>query len=56
MGQATRQPKYDKFWTWARPLKEGSCYVNAIDMLLRTLTDKQLDEILADLEAQDDPA
>ena len=47
MAQATRQPKYDKFWVWVEPSING--YSAALDMLLRMLTDDQLDQFLAEI-------
>jgi hypothetical protein len=51
MGQAVRQTKYDKFWSWLDGSIEG--YSAAIDMLLRTLTDEQLDQLIAEISEAD---
>lgn len=60
MGQVTRQPKYDKFWAWVDPSLDG--YSAAIDMLLRMLSDEELDQLLTEIvdagglpEASDTP-
>jgi hypothetical protein len=49
VGQASRQAKYNKFWAWVEPSTEG--YSAALDMPLRMLSDEQLDQLLADIEA-----
>lgn len=53
MGQATRQVKYAKFWSWVGHSNASDEFSAAIDILLRILTDDQLDQVLADLEIAD---
>ena len=50
MGQMAREPKYAKFWEWiglTKPavLPEEDRIVDGIDLLLRLLTDEQLDSL-----------
>lgn len=47
MNESMRQTKYDEFWKWINPTLRG--YSAALDMLLRTLTDNQLDELLIEI-------
>ena len=47
MGQTTRILKYNKFWLWVDNTVEARG--DAIDMLLRTLIDEQLDQLLAEI-------
>lgn len=53
MGQATRQVKYTKFWSWVGRSSASDEFSAAIDMLLRMLTDDQLDQVLTEIEAAD---
>lgn len=47
MGQINRQELYNKFWLWLQDSIDG--YSDAIDMLLRTLTDQQLEQLIAEI-------
>lgn len=51
MGQIVRQAKYNKFWSGIDETIEARG--DAIDMLLRMLTDEQLDEVLSDMANAD---
>lgn len=53
MGQATRLARYAKFWSWVGHSNASDEFSAAIDMLLRMLTDEQLDQVLAEIEAAD---
>jgi len=46
MGQTVRQRKYNLFWRWC---SNEEMYEDAIEMLLATLTDDQLDELLIEI-------
>jgi len=56
MEHATRQPKYDKIWDWvynlnASPEDGGNGYEMGIEMLLRFMTDEQLDMVIDHIDS-----